>query len=139
VRQIGSTTELSPGSIPDHLRQAFRNAVWSYAGWNPTLPEPEVHVAESHVAEGHVTDGHVTDGHVTDVAGSAYPISAVCGLVGEFQDRLPEDIFDRLMSYMREIRYTLLRQKLVAEHSYAAGSRCFLRLIEDRKRHFLVP
>jgi len=44
-----------------------------------------------------------------------------------------------LMFYMREIRYTLLRQKLVAGHCYAAAGRCFLRLIEDRKRHFLVP
>jgi hypothetical protein len=43
------------------------------------------------------------------------------------------------MSYLREIRYTLLRQKLVAEPSYGAAGHCFLRLIEDRKRHFLVP
>jgi hypothetical protein len=68
-----------------------------------------------------------------------YALSAVSGLVGDFHDRLAEDIFDRLMSYLRGIRYTLLRQKLVAEHSYAAAGQCFLRLIEDRKRHFLVP
>jgi hypothetical protein len=35
---------------------------------------------------------------------------------------------------MRDIRYTLLRQKIVADQSYRAGARCFLRLIEDGKR-----
>lgn len=103
-------------SGPDHLRAAFRKAVWSYADWNPALPEPEVPLGNRH-----------------------YALSAVCRLVDDFHDRLAEDIFDRLMSYLREIRYTLLRQRLVAEHSYAAAGRCFLRLIEDRKRHFLVP
>jgi hypothetical protein len=116
VRQSKSTTRSSPARIPQELRAAFRNAVWSYADWNPTEPEPEV-----------------------QVGGSAAPISAVCGRVEGFADRLPADIFERLMSYLREIRYTLLRQKLVAERSYAAAGRCFLRLIEDRKRHFLVP
>jgi hypothetical protein len=102
--------------MPRELRVAFRDAVWSYAGWNPTQPEPQVQVGST-----------------------AQAISAVCGLVEGFADPLPTDIFDRLMSYLREIRYTLLRQKLVAERSYAAAGRCFLRLIEDRKRHFLVP
>jgi hypothetical protein len=102
--------------MPQELRAAFRDAVWSYAGWNPTRPEPHVQVGST-----------------------AQAISAVCGLVEGFADPLPTDIFNRLMSYLREIRYTLLRQKLVAERSYAAAGRCFLRLIEDRKRHFLVP
>jgi hypothetical protein len=84
--------------------------------WNPALAEPEVPLHDRH-----------------------YALSAMCGLVDDFHDRLAEDIFDRLMSYLREIRYTLLRQRLVAEHSYAAAGQCFLRLIEDRKRHFLVP
>jgi hypothetical protein len=106
----------SPDPLPNELHTAFRAAVWAYADWNPAQPEPEV-----------------------QVDGGVQAISAVCGLVDKFQDRLPHDIFDRLMSYVREIRYTLLRQKLVAEHSYAAAGRCFLRLIVDRKRHFLVP
>jgi hypothetical protein len=101
--------------MPDCLREAFRAAVWSYADWNPALPEPEVRLADRH-----------------------YALCAVCGLVDDCQDRLAEDIFERLMSYLREIRYTLLRQKLVAEPSYAAAGHCFLRLIEDRKRHLLV-
>ena len=116
VRLPKAKVQSASGSIPDHLREAFRKAVWSYADWNPALPEPEVPVGDRH-----------------------YAPSAVCGLVDDFHDRLPQDIFDRLMSYLREIRYTLLRQKLVAEHSYAAAGQCFLRLIEDQKRHFLVP
>jgi hypothetical protein len=106
----------SSGPIPDHLRAAFRAAVWSYADWNPALPEPDLHVGDRD-----------------------YALSAVCGSVDQFHDPLPDDVFDRLMSYLREIRYTLLRQKLVAEPCYAAAAHCFLRLIEDRKRHFLVP
>jgi hypothetical protein len=102
--------------IPDHLREAFRKAVWSYADWNPALSEPEV-----------------------QIGGSLHPISVVCALIEKFDDRLPEEIFERLMFHVREIRYTLLRQKLVAGHFYAAAGCCFLRLIEDRKRHFLVP
>jgi hypothetical protein len=116
VRRAKSKAQSASVPIPDDLRAAFRKAVWSYADWNPGLPEPEVTLRDR-----------------------LYALSAVCRLVDEFHDRLAEDIFDRLMSYLREIRYTLLRQRLVADHSYAAAGQCFLRLIEDRKRHFLVP
>jgi hypothetical protein len=111
-----STTALPPDPIPDQLRKAFHDAVRLYADWNPALPEPEVQIGRS-----------------------SHAISAACALVEKFEDRLPDEIFERLMLDMRDIRYTLLRQKLVAGHSYAAAGRCFLRLIEDRKRHFLVP
>jgi hypothetical protein len=80
----------------------------------PSLPEPEVHLRSE-----------------------LYSMSAVCRLVDGFGDPLPDDVFEKLMSYMRDIRYTLLRQKIVAEQSYTAGARCFLRLIEDRKRQCL--
>ena len=116
VERTKSTTALPPDPIPDQLRKAFHDAVWLYADWNPALPEPQV-----------------------QIGGSSHAISAVCAFVEKFDDRLPEEMFERLMLHMREIRYTLLRQKLVAGHSYAAAGRCFLRLIEDRKRHFLVP
>jgi hypothetical protein len=116
VRLTKSNVQLSRGPAADRLRAVFRAAVWAYADWNPALPEPEVSLGERN-----------------------YAVSAVCGLVVDFQDRLAEDVFDRLMSYLREIRYTLLRQKLLAEPSYAAAGHCFLRLIEDRKRHFLAP
>ena len=115
MRLTKSKAQSASGPIPDHLREAFRKAVWSYADWNPAFPEPEVPLGDRR-----------------------YAPSAVCSLMDDFHDRLAQDVFDRLMSHLREIRYTLLRQKLVAEHSAAAGQ-CFLRLIEDRKRHFLVP
>jgi hypothetical protein len=116
VRLTKSKTRLPSSPIPDHLRDAFRNAVWSYADWNPALAEPQVRLGDR-----------------------MYALSTVCGLVDGFEDRLAEDTFDRLMSYLRGIRYTLIRQKLVADDSYAAAGHCFLRLIEDRKRHFLAP
>jgi len=101
----------SPDPIPNDLRAAFRSAVWLYSHWMPSLPEPHVRLGSEFHA-----------------------MSAICGLVDRFRDRLPDDVFDRLMIYMRDIRYTLLRQKIVADQSYTAGARCFLRLIEDRKR-----
>jgi hypothetical protein len=101
----------STESVRCEVREAFHKAVWLYADWTPSLPEPMVRLG-----------------------GICRSMSAVCGLVAEFNDRLPDDVFDRLMIYMRDIRYTLLRQKIFAEHSYAEGGRCFLRLIEDRKR-----
>ena len=101
----------SPDPIPNDLRAAFRSAVWLYSHWMPSLPEPHVRLGSEFHA-----------------------MSAICGLVDRFRDRLPDDVFDRFMIYMRDIRYTLLRQKIVADQSYTAGARCFLRLIEDRKR-----
>jgi hypothetical protein len=103
--------EVSPDPIPTALSAAFRSAVWLYSDWMLSLPEPQVQLGSK-----------------------THDMSEVCGLVDCFRDRLPDDVFDSLMSYMRDIRYTLLRQKLVADQSYIAGARCFLRLIEDRKR-----
>jgi hypothetical protein len=97
--------------LPAALHQAFREAVWRYADWSPPAPEIEI-----------------------GIAGACVPMSAVCNLVVGCADRLPDDIIDRLMSYIGGIRYTLLRQKLIDQKTYAAGGRCFLRLIEDRKR-----
>lgn len=103
--------ESSPDKMPNDLRAAFRSAVWLYSHWMPSLPEPQVRLGSE-----------------------VHAMSVVCGLVDRFRDRLPNDVFDRLMIYMCDIRYTLLRQKIVADQSYTAGARCFLRLIEDRKR-----
>lgn len=103
--------EPSSDSIPADLSAAFRSAVWLYSYWMPSLREPQVRLG-----------------------GDFHAMSAVCGLVDRFRDRLPDDVLDKLMIYMRNIRYTLLRQRIVADQSYAAGARCFLRLIEDRKR-----
>ena len=116
MRLTKSKAQSSSGPTSDHLRAAFREAVWSYANWNPALAEPVVPLGDRH-----------------------YALSAMCGLVHGLHNALAEDVFDRLMSYLHGVRYTLLRQKLVAEHSYAAAGQCFLRLIEDRKRHFLAP
>jgi hypothetical protein len=94
--------EVLRDKIPTDLSAAFRSAVWLYSDWMPSLPEPQVRLGNK-----------------------THDMSAVCGLVDCFSDRLPDDVFDRLMIYMRDIRYTLLRQKLVADQSYIAGARCF--------------
>jgi hypothetical protein len=108
---VAVMAEGTPDLIPTDLSAAFRSAVWLYSDWIPSLPEPQVRLGRK-----------------------THDMSAACGLVDCFRDRLPDDVFDRLMIYMRDIRYTLLRQKLVADQSYMAGARCFLRLIDDRKR-----
>jgi hypothetical protein len=103
--------EVSPDPIPTALSAAFRSAVWLYSDWMPSLPEPQVRLGSK-----------------------THNMSEVCGLVDRFHDRLPDDVFDKLIIYMRDIRNTLLRQKLAADQSYITAARCFLRLIEDRKR-----
>jgi hypothetical protein len=95
----------SPDSIPDDLRAAFRSAVQLYSDWMPSLPEPKVRFGRE-----------------------LHAMSAVCGLLDGVNDRLPDDLFEKLMSY---------RQKIVGDRSYRAAARCFLRLIEDRKRQCL--
>ena len=96
--------------IPKDLREAFHNAVWLYSDWTPSDPEPNVRVGMM-----------------------LRSITELCNTTDQFHDDLPDDVFDKLMSYMGGIRYTLIRQKLAANKSYAAAARCFLRLIEDRK------
>jgi hypothetical protein len=53
-----------------------------------------------------------------------YDMSALCDLIEGFRDPLPEDVSDKLMIYMKACRRSVL-------HSWR---KCFLRLIEDRKR-----
>jgi hypothetical protein len=105
-----SMTKSRPDPIPEDLSKAFRDAVAIYATWTPSGPEPEVLFR-----------------------GSFHRMSAVSELVEAFHDRLPDDQFDSLMLYVRDIRYTLLRQRLYARQSYAAGALCLRRLIQDRK------
>jgi hypothetical protein len=102
--------ETSPDPIPEDLSRAFREAVNLYANWTPSGPEPEVWIG-----------------------GASQPVSAVSSLVEDFHDRLPDDVLDSLMLHVRDVRYTLLRQRLYARQSYAAGALCLRRLIQDRK------
>jgi hypothetical protein len=105
-----SMTESQSDPIPEDLSKAFRDTVALYATWTPSRPEPEVWIG-----------------------GSSRAMSAVSELVEKFDDRLPDDLFDRLMLCVRDVRYTLLRQRLYARQSYAAGALCLRRLIQDRK------
>jgi hypothetical protein len=104
------TAQLGP--IPLDLSAGFQDAVWLYSSWRPDAPEALV-----------------------SIGGQSHSMSAVCALVGNYEDQVPDQVIERLMSYIREVRYTLLRKKLIADQSYATTAYCFLRLIEDRKRH----
>jgi hypothetical protein len=66
-----------PNPIPTALGAAFRSVVQPYSDWMPSLPEPEVQLGSK-----------------------THNMSEVCGLVDRFRDRLPDDVFDSLMSYL---------------------------------------
>ncbi len=99
------------GPLQPYLSQAFREAVFRYETWLPPAPELEV-----------------------NVKGASLPMSAVFNLVDGAEDQLPDEVIEKLMTYFRDVRYTLLRQKLFDRKTYSAAARCFVRLIDDRKR-----
>ena len=98
--------------IPPNLADAFHQAVWLYEDWSPALPELEVSIDRK-----------------------PFSMSAVCGLVDSFSDPLPEQIADRLLSYMH-IQHPQLKERLGAERTYSAAARCLRGLIEDRKAEY---
>jgi hypothetical protein len=98
--------------IPERLSEAFHHAVWLFDDWTPSVPELEVSLDRK-----------------------PFSMSAVCGLVDTFNDPLPEQIVDRLLSYMH-IQHAELRGKLAQDRSYAGGARCLLGLIDSRKAEY---
>ena len=96
----------------ENLSEAFNNAVWLFADWTSSLPELEVSLDRK-----------------------PFSMSAVCGLVDGFSDPLPEQVVDRLLSYMR-IQHAELKHKLTLDRSYAVGARCLLGLIDSRKAEY---
>jgi hypothetical protein len=99
-------------AIPSHLSEAFHHAVWLYDDWSYAMPELEVSIDRK-----------------------PYSMSAVCGLVDNFSDPFPDQVFDRLFSYMR-IQHRHLKERLWAERTYSAAARCLRELIEDRKAEY---
>src|SRR5437773_2505020 len=94
-------------TIPPAHAEGFRDAVWRYSDWRAE-PEPEVHL------------------HLKPVS-----ISTVCRDVLPFNDPLPEDVFEKLFSYLHA-EHTILKGELDTDPTYATAARCFLKLIEHR-------
>jgi hypothetical protein len=98
-----------PDSIPPHLSEAFRKAVYLLAAWNPPEPESTVLIEER-----------------------TFTMSAVFGAAENYRDPLPDFIFDKLRSYMHA-QDSDLEADLADDPSYATGARCLVKLIGERK------
>jgi hypothetical protein len=62
-------------------------------------------------------------------------INLVCGRVSGFHDSLPDEVYDALFFVMHGT-HTHLKKELRADRTYATAARCFLELIEDKKRKY---
>jgi len=95
--------------IPLDFAEAFADAVLVYEIWNPEYPERLIRIGPRF-----------------------YSILEVCGFVGQFTDRLPERVFLKLRSYVRDYPDGILWADLAADPSYATAVRCLRKMIEHR-------
>ena len=97
--------------IPKHLADAFDRAVLAYELWHPT-----------------------NEGQLIPLAGRYYTIGEVCDSVSQFvDDRLPEPVFNRLLSYMHDQPHGAQKARLLDSPTYGVGAIC-LREDMDRRR-----
>jgi len=95
------------------LAEAFANALLAYGDWSPGQPEREI-----------------------SIGGTKFSMTAVCGLLDQFTDELPQHAFDKLRSYLDLVSHSDLIVELAVNCSYATGARCLRRLIELRKSEY---
>jgi hypothetical protein len=104
---------MSTDLIPRDLAQGFRDAVEFYrSSWSPAVHGREV-----------------------SINGRAFTISAVCSLVAGFTDQLPEDVQHDLLDCL-DISHADLKNVLAQHPTYAAGSRCLLKVMQDREASY---
>src|SRR5579862_7636741 len=101
--------EQSAEPIPPDFAEAFAYAVLVYEIWTPEEP-----------------------GRLIEIGSQSYSIIEVCGFVDRFTDRLPERVYLKLRSYMRDYRDGKLKADLAADPSYATAVRCLRAMIERR-------
>ncbi len=100
-----------PSSIPARLVNEFFEAVREYLRWSLADPDPS-----------------------TTVDRYLVRINLVCGRVSRFTDELPDDAFYALCFLLGGVAHKQLKQELRADRTYATAARCFLELIENKKR-----
>ncbi len=101
--------EPSAEPIPPDFAEAFAYAVLVYEIWTPEEP-----------------------GRSIEIGSRSYSIVEVCGLVDQFTDRLPERVYLKLRSYMRDHADGKFKADLAADPSYATAVRCLRGMIERR-------
>lgn len=94
-------------SIPEELKQAFREAVWLCSDWSGDMPEPEV----------------------------AFPLgpekaSATARWTAAFKEMLPNDVYAKLLSIVGPAA----KDRLIKDPSYETGGRVLIDLIRDISR-----
>jgi hypothetical protein len=100
---------------PRDLADAFADALLAYGDWSPGQPEPEISIRQT-----------------------KFSMTAVCRLIGQFADELPQHVFDKLRLHMDVVSHSDLIVELALNCSYATGARCLRRLIELRKEYQAV-
>jgi hypothetical protein len=90
--------------IPENLREAFHDAVAQFSDWTQGRPEPEVSFRRHPLT-----------------------ISAICRLVMNFRDPMPENLVEYLF------RNQIMHHR-VGAFMYADGARCLLEAINTRWR-----
>ena len=105
--------EPSTEPIPSDFAEAFAYAVLVYEIWTPEEP-----------------------GRLIQIGSQYYSIIEVCGFVDQFTDRLPERVYLRLRSYMRDYPDGKLKTDLAANPSYATAVRCLRAMIERRTEEY---
>jgi hypothetical protein len=101
---VGDTEPISAD-----LREAFDQAVNAMIAWDGVGEEPTV-----------------------SVHGRPTRITVIASLVGTYKDRMPTNLYWRLVNYAH--RYPKRRPeaaKLTADSSYETGAGCLLRWVED--------
>jgi hypothetical protein len=98
---------------PRELADAFADALLAYGDWSPGQPEHEISIGQA-----------------------KFSMTAVCGLFDQFADELPQQVFDKLRSYMDLPSHSDLIVELAVNCSYATGARCLRTLIELRKAEY---
>jgi hypothetical protein len=99
-------------SIPPRLAKEFFEAVREYLRWHLGDPEPSIT-------------------SIATWSGSALYV----GRVDNFTDALPDEVFYALC-FLMDGAHTRLKNELRGDRTYATAARCFLELIEDKKRRF---
>jgi len=110
----------SEPSIFPNLAEAFRHAVIFYPLWSPALPN-ERRIGIDRIG----------------IYRKAFSIAEVCRLVDSFNDPLPPELLNALLSYM-DLRYEEQKDKLSETRSYRTGARCLSKLMDDRKSDYIA-
>jgi hypothetical protein len=98
--------------IPPDLERAFMETLWAYSDWDRGGPEPEISLERR-----------------------PFKLSAVCGLLANFDAPMPDVIYDQLTSLM-DAANADLTEELTNNRSYVVGARCLLRLIDARTAEY---